>query len=123
MKIRSVETRLYRVPPTVRIQDSIQAISHWEWIVTTVRTDSGLTGTGWSYTLGMGGSAVRAILDDYLAPIVVGEDALAIERIWQKCWLELHANGSGGFTTLALAPLDIALWDIAGQNARLPLWK
>ena len=123
MKIRSVETRLYRVPPTVRIQDSIQAVSHWEWIITTVRTDSGLVGTGWSYTLGMGGSAVRAILEDYLAPIVVGEDALAVERIWQKCWLELHANGSGGFTTLALAPLDIALWDIAAQSARLPLWK
>jgi len=122
MRIKSVETKLYRVPPTVRIQDSVQAVGHWEWIVTTVRTDAGLTGTGWSYTLGMGGSAVRAILEDYLAPIVVGEDALAIERIWQKCWLELHANGPGGFTTLALAPLDIALWDIAAQQAKLPLW-
>jgi L-alanine-DL-glutamate epimerase-like enolase superfamily enzyme len=48
MRIESVETRLYRVPPTVRISDSIQAIHHWEWIVTTIRTDSGLTGTGWA---------------------------------------------------------------------------
>lgn len=123
MRIEAIETRLYRVPPTVRIQDSIQAIDRWEWIISTVRAEGGLAGTGWSYTLGMGGSGVRAIIDDYLAPILVGMDARDIERIWTKAWLELHANGSGGFTTLALAPIDIALWDLAGKKAGLPLWK
>jgi len=123
MRIESIETRLYRVPPSVRIQDSIQAIHRWEWIVTTVRTDDGRTGTGWTYTLGMGGSAVRAIIDDYLAPLVVGSDPHDVERIWNRCWLELHANGSGGFTTLAIAPIDIALYDLIGQKAGLPVWK
>jgi L-alanine-DL-glutamate epimerase-like enolase superfamily enzyme len=103
MRIESVETRLYRVPPTVRISDAIQSIQRWEWIVTTIRTEDGLAGTGWSYTLGMGGTGIRAIIDDYLAPLVVGMDARDVERIWNRCWLELHANGSGGFTTLALA--------------------
>ena len=123
MRIEAVETRLYRVSPTVRISDSIQAIHRWEWIVTTIRTDTGLAGSGWSYTLGMGGSGIRAIIDDYLAPVIVGMDACDVERIWTKCWLELHANGSGGFTTLALAPIDIALHVVLGKQAGLPLYK
>jgi len=123
MRIESVETRLYRVPPTVRISDAIQSIHRWEWIVSTIRTDDGLVGTGWSYTLGMGGTGIRAIIDDYLAPLVVGMDARDVERIWNRCWLELHANGSGGFTTLALAPIDIALYDLLGKQAGVPLYK
>lgn len=122
MRIESIQTHLYRVPPTVRISDSIQSIHTWEWIVTTVQSDHGLTGTGWTYTLGMGGSAVPAIIDDYLAPILIGAE-VNVERIWQKCWQELHANGPGGFTTLAIAPIDIALWDLLGQQAGLPLYK
>lgn len=123
MRIESIQTRLYRVPPSVRISDSIQSINTWEWIITTIHTDRGLSGSGWSYTLGMGGSALRAIIDDYLAPILLGMEVNDVERVWRKCWLELHANGSGGFTTLAIAPIDIALWDLLGQQAGLPLYK
>lgn len=123
MRITSVETRLYRVPPTIKISDSIQSINVWEWVVTTIRTDTGLTGTGWSYTLGMGGSALRAIIDDYLAVLLVGEDARDIERLWERCWLEMHANGPAGYTTLAIAPVDIALWDIRGKAANEPIWR
>jgi L-alanine-DL-glutamate epimerase-like enolase superfamily enzyme len=123
MRIAEIETRLVRVPPTIKISDAIQSISHWEWIITTVRTDTGLTGTGWSYTLGIGGTAIRAIIADYLTPLLLGADAGAIEQIWERCWHELHANGSGGFTTLALAPIDIALWDIRGKAAQRPLYE
>ena len=123
MRIAAISTSLYRVPPTIRITDSIQSIQTWEWIITTIHTDNGLTGTGWTYTLGMGGSGIRAIIDDYLAPILIGSAVSDAERIWEKCWLELHANGSGGFTTMAIAPIDIALWDLLGQKAGLPLYR
>ena len=53
MRVESIETRLYRVPPTVRISDAIQSIHRWEWIITTLRTDTGLVGRGWTYTLGL----------------------------------------------------------------------
>ncbi len=123
MRITSIQTNLYRVPPSIRISDSIQSIHTWEWIITSIHTDAGLTGTGWSYTLGMGGSGLRSIIDDYLAPILVGYETHKIEQIWKTCWEELHANGSGGFTTLAIAPIDIALWDLAAQQRGLPLYK
>jgi len=71
----------------------------------------------------MGGSAIREIINSYLAPILIGSDPHDVERIWNRCWHELHANGSGGFTTLAIAPIDIALYDILAKKADVPLYK
>ena len=56
MRVTDLSVRLYRIPPPIRIQDSIQRVAHWEWIVTTVTTDAGLTGTGFAYTGGLGGT-------------------------------------------------------------------
>lgn len=66
---------------------------------------------------------MRALIADYLTPILIGSDAGAIEKVWQKCWLELHAIGAAGLTTISLAPIDIALWDIAGKAAGQPLYR
>jgi L-alanine-DL-glutamate epimerase-like enolase superfamily enzyme len=121
--VRSVEARLYRIPPPIRIQDSIQRVAHWEWIVTTVTTDGGLTGTGFAYTGGLGGTAIRELIETYLAPLVRDQDPRDIERLWTRCWWELHSLGSGGLTRYALASVDVALWDILAQQAGLPLYR
>jgi L-alanine-DL-glutamate epimerase-like enolase superfamily enzyme len=123
VRITDVDVRLYRIPPPVRIQDSIQRVEHWEWIVATVRTSAGLTGTGFAYTGGVGGTAVRELAGTYLAPLVRGQDPRDVERLWTRCWWELHALGSGGLTRLALATLDIALWDLLAQHAAVPLYR
>jgi L-alanine-DL-glutamate epimerase-like enolase superfamily enzyme len=123
MRITEIETRLYRIPPAVHIEDAIQRVSHWEFIVTTVKTDAGITGTGFAYTNGMGGSAIRELVETYLTPLVVGQDPVNVERIWRNCWWELHALGSGGMTRFALAALDIALWDILAKHAGVPLYR
>ncbi len=123
MRITGIETRLYRIPPAVHIEDSIQRIAHWELILSTVTTDSGLTGTGFAYTLGIGGTAVRELVETYLTPLVVGHDAVDVERIWSRCWWELHALGSAGMTRYALAAIDIAIWDILAKHAGVPLYR
>jgi len=123
MRITGVETRLYRIPPAAQIQDSIQRISHWEFLVTTVTTDAGIAGTGFAYTLGIGGTAVRELVGTYLTPLVLGADPVDVERIWSRCWWELHALGSAGMTRFALATIDIALWDILAQKAGVPLYR
>jgi L-alanine-DL-glutamate epimerase-like enolase superfamily enzyme len=123
MKITGIETRLYRIPPAVHIEDAIQRTSHWEFIVTTVKTDAGISGTGFAYTNGMGGSAIRELVDTYLAHLVLGHDPVNVERIWRSCWWELHSLGSGGMTRFALASIDIALWDILAQHAGVPLYR
>ncbi len=123
MRIMGIESRLYRIPPPIQIQDSIQRISHWEFILTTVTTDSGATGTGFAYTLGLGGTAVRELVETYLAPLLMGHDPVDVERIWTRCWWELHALGSAGMTRFALATIDIALWDILAKQAGVPLYR
>lgn len=123
MRVKDVSARLYRMPPSIRIQDSIQRVNHWEWIVTTVTTDSGLTGTGFAYTGGLGGTAIRELVDTYLAPLVRGQDPRDVERVWTRCWWELHSLGSGGLTRYAIATVDVALWDILAKQADLPLYR
>lgn len=123
MRVTDVDTRLYRIPPTVHVEDSIQRVSHWEWVVTTLSTDAGVTGTGFAYTSGFGGSAVRELVQTYLAPLVVGADPQDVERVWRRLWWELHPLGSGGLTRLAIATVDIALWDLLAQRAGLPLYR
>ena len=123
MRVKDLSARLYRIPPPIRIQDSIQRVAHWEWIVTTVTTDSGLRGTGFAYTGGLGGTAIRELVETYLAPLVRGQDPRDIERVWTRCWWELHSLGSGGLTRYALATVDVALWDILAQQAGVPLYR
>jgi len=123
MRITGIDTRLYRIPPAVQIEDSIQRISHWEFVVSTVTTDAGISGTGFAYTLGIGGTALRELVDTYLTPLVLGADPRDVERIWTRCWWELHGLGSAGMTRFALAAIDIALWDILAKHAGVPLYR
>jgi len=121
------ENRIGGLPCGLRASKASFIAFHQRFICrirfTTIETDAGITGTGWTYTLGMGGSAIREIINSYLAPILIGSDPHDVERIWNRCWHELHANGSGGFTTLAIAPIDIALYDILAKKADVPLYK
>jgi L-alanine-DL-glutamate epimerase-like enolase superfamily enzyme len=123
MRISGIETRLYRIPLALRIEDVTQRIPEREFVISTVTTDSGISGIGFAYTFGLGGSAVRELVDTSLTPLVLGYDPIDVERIWTRCWRELRALGSGGMTRLALAVIDIALWDILAKRADVPLYR
>jgi L-alanine-DL-glutamate epimerase-like enolase superfamily enzyme len=115
MRIEAVETQLARLPLSSPWRDAIQDVTHIELVVTDVTTDTGLTGTGFSYTGGMGGLTLKAMLEHDIAPFVTGQPA-APRGLWHKCWHHLHNMGGGGVTTTALAALDIALWDLAAKE-------
>ena len=78
-----MSSRLYRLPPTVRWEDSTHHVTVLEYVITDVETDAGLVGTGISYTTGVGGTAIVALVDDYCARMLVGEDPLAIGKHWE----------------------------------------
>ena len=69
-------------------------------------TDDGADGTGYSYTIGTGGSAVVAMLRDYMAPWLLGRDAEMVEEIWKGLFLFTHANSVGTTASLALATVE-----------------
>lgn len=62
------------------------------------------------------------LLDGYIRPVLIGQDPLMRERIWQE--LAHWQRGSGGqLHDRTLAVVECALWDLAGRVARLPVWK
>ena len=120
MKIASAEARCYRVPLPSPWGSAAQRITHHELIITRLATDGKHEGAGWSYTVGTGGTSVAALLSDYLLPGLIGKDPAAVERIWHDLWRAAHEVG-GGITRLALASLDVALWDLNATAAGQPL--
>ncbi len=91
-------------------------------VVVRVETDAGITGYGEAFSYGCR-PAVVAALDDMVAPIAVGRDGRDIAGLAAELQLELHLFGRYGITMFAISGLDIALWDIAGKAAGLPLHR
>jgi L-alanine-DL-glutamate epimerase-like enolase superfamily enzyme len=122
MKIRRVEACLCDLEPDRVRTDAIQAFVKQETILVDVQTDDGLVGTGYAYTIGTGGRAVVELLRNDLLDRLIGEDARRIEAIWQKLFFATHGTAVGAITSLALAAIDIALWDLRGKAVGQPLW-
>lgn len=122
-KIVRVEILQVDLPPKVKRTDAIQSFVTQETPMVRIVTDDGLTGTGYTYTIGTGGSSIVALLRDHLAPRLIGRDPFEIEAIWKSLFFATHATAVGAITSLALAAIDIALWDIRCLAAKRPLWK
>ncbi len=123
MSIAAVEVDHYRIPLPVVLSDSTHGdIAHFELVTARVRTADGAEGVGYTYTVGAGAAAIRALLEE-LAPLLVGQDAERIEVLWQRMWWGCHYVGRGGLAAFAMAAADIALWDLRARRAGLPLWK
>ncbi len=87
-----------------------------------VETDSGITGWGEAFCYNCT-DAVKGAIHSMVAPLAVGRDASDIAKLSRDLQQELHLFGRYGITIFALSGLDIALWDIAGKAAGLPLHR
>ncbi|WP_219215041.1 mandelate racemase/muconate lactonizing enzyme family protein [Variovorax boronicumulans] len=122
-KIDQVEIAQIDIAPKVVRTDAIQSFVTQETVMVTVRCDDGSTGTGYTYTIGTGGSSIVALLQDHLAPRLIGRDPQHYEAIWRDLFFHTHATAVGAITSLALAAVDTALWDRNARVAKLPLWQ
>ena len=122
-RIRRVDILQVDLAPKVKRTDAIQAFVSQETPIVRIRCDDGAEGVGYTYTIGTGGSSVVALLRDHLAPRLVGRDPDCIEAIWKDLFFHTHATAVGAITSLALAAIDTALWDLKCRRAGLPLWK
>lgn len=93
-----------------------------EFIVLALKCADGVAGWGWSYTAGVGGRAVLSILEELTAH-VVGWDSEGAEDSLDQLRSWLHPLGFGGVSSLARAPLDIAVWDARAKRRELPLYQ
>ena len=122
-RIEKVELRMVDLKPKVLRTDAIQSFVSQETPIVTITDSDGAVGTGYSYTIGTGGSSVMRLLADHLAPRIIGDDADMIEAIWHKLEFATHATTIGAITAIALAAIDTALWDLRAKKQGLPLWK
>ncbi|TDE10432.1 mandelate racemase/muconate lactonizing enzyme family protein [Jiangella asiatica] len=110
--VTSMETRLLRVPLRRPWGPDVPRV---HVIVVEVTTSDGGLGTGFSWTPTIGARAVQALLDDECAAFVVGGPADPA-AVWDGLWRHLHEAGGGGITTIAMAGIDLALWDLHGKR-------
>ncbi len=112
-KITAVET-IY-LQPRIRVHAGpIQ----WLWV--RVHTDDGLTGLGETYPWP---EAEAAIALKRLAPVLIGRDPSCIDRLWADMFQAVSFSGWAGAEMRAISAVDIALWDLAGKAAGLPVYK
>jgi L-alanine-DL-glutamate epimerase-like enolase superfamily enzyme len=122
-RIERVELKMVDLRPKVERTDAIQSFVSQETPLVTITDSDGAVGTGYSYTIGTGGSSVMRLLADHLAPRIIGRDADRIEAIWHELEFATHATTIGAITSIALAAIDTALWDLRARKQNLPLWK
>jgi len=123
-RIASVTARHFEVPLDEALGDAMHGThTHFELVTVTVRLADGREGTGYTYTGGRGGRAVKAVIDHDLAPALIGDDASHVEAINDRNQWRLHYVGRGGIAGFAISAVDIALWDIRCRTLGLPLWR
>lgn len=123
-QIKHVETMLFKVPLAEVLVDAKHGDhSHFELVTATITLEDGSTGTGYTYTGGKGGYAIKAMIDHDLAPVLTGKDGAAIDDIYDFMEWHIHYVGRGGIASFAMSAVDIALWDLKGKREKLPLWK
>ena len=121
MKITSIESCVLTVPTSKQMA---LEFPHHKLVVAQIATDEGLRGLGYSLVFGGGGAeAVLSYLDGRLKPLLLGEDPLGVERLWEKMYRGDRGVRRVGIAGMALSALDIGLWDLAGKAAKLPLYK
>jgi L-alanine-DL-glutamate epimerase-like enolase superfamily enzyme len=89
-------------------------------LIVKITTDDGVV--GWGESFGFTAiPAVKVVIDKILAPEVIGKEALQREKLMVDMERKFHIFGRSGAFKFAFSAIDIALWDIAGKIAQLPV--
>ncbi len=123
MIIREVRTHLLSVPWPDPPRFAAVVPEHQDLLVVEVETASGLTGMGFLQPLSGGLRTLDFCIHELLKPLLLGEDASAVTSLWQRMWEATYIQGRMGLSVMALSAIDIALWDLAGKAANMPLYR
>ncbi len=120
MIITELEAFQVAIPLPQPISVSNRTIAERDFVLVRIRTDEGLEGCG--YGLARGGLVAESIRH-HLAPVLAGQDPLATESLWQEMYGSTRYLGRKGLLMRAISAVDIALWDLKGKAAGMPLWR
>lgn len=112
-RIAPIEARLLNVPlDEVLVDAKYVDHSHFQLVTATVTRADGTSGTGYTFTGGKGGHAIRAMIVHDLAPFLNGQDAAQVEALYKAMLWHVHYVARGGIASFAISAVDIALWDL-----------
>ena len=125
MKITSISAQAESRRRTQSVSDALQVLDTHGACRITVATDEGLRGHG---TISFGrldrAPAVLAqLVNELLAPEVIGDDPFLIRGVRDKLWRLTDYHGTTGLALLGIAGIDIALWDLLGRAVAQPVWR
>lgn len=117
MKITKIDVETYEWPLPQPLSNG--KITHTKTGMNLVRieTDEGITGYGQGYTKPI----IKAAIQQFAA-MLIGEDPIDVERLYEIMWNPKRV-GRRGLTTQAISAIDIALWDVRGKAANMPVYK
>lgn len=122
--ISSIETRLFHIPLAEVLVDAKHGDHHFfELITATIKLEDGTEGTGYTYTGGKGGHAIKAMIEHDLTPFLIGQDGTDVEALYDAMQWHVHYVARGGIASFAISAVDIALWDLRGKRSGQALWK
>ena len=135
-KIKDIRTKVYQwngktVPPQNNFctnaldllyekSDTMGSFRFHEWLICEIETDDGHIGIG---NAALAPQLVKKTIDEYLKPLVIGEDPFDYAYIWEKMYRRTHAWGRRGLGMVAISAIDIAIWDILGKLTNKPVFK
>ena len=122
MKITGISTRLIEVDASARYKDGVIPPGRpesWLYPLLTVHTDEGIEGLSMAYGPHGDGAALAEVLHAAYRPEIMGEDPLDTEKLWQKLWRKQRHLYNQRDSLLGV--IDVALWDIKGKVAGLPI--
>ena len=126
IRITALETDVLKRPPGTPTYDAIHQLGVDSGsVVLRLKTDAGITGWA-SSSFGMiagGPRVVQTILEQEVKPVLIGQDPAFPRRIRAELWKALEYNGVTGVVQFAIAAVDIAVWDILGKSAGLPVYR
>ena len=121
MKITDVKTEVFRWPRHKPIRNGLYTYTHSGPNVVSIETDEGITGIGLAGGI-QDAPDVGVAIVNHFKQVLIGRDPLDNERHWHEMWRP-KLVGRRGITTRVISGIDIALWDLKGKVAKLPLYK
>ena len=101
-------------------QSSMKTFAFHGWLIVEVEADDGTVGIG---NAALAPLVTKALIDQYLKPLLMGQNPWDIEFLWQHMYRNTMAFGRKGVGMTAISAVDIALWDLLGKAAKQPVFR
>jgi L-alanine-DL-glutamate epimerase-like enolase superfamily enzyme len=123
MKITKVECIPLLYKMSSPLYSGIGKFNERPLLLVRLYTDEGIIGIGEAATYGGPMISTATVIEQEIAPMVIGEDPLNVERIWHKCYYAAFQHARSGIYIAALSGVDMAIWDAVGKYLGQPLYK